>query len=106
MEESPLPMFCDLAASIVPGLPVNMCLALHARAVIELIPRLSIFPTMFRLHVVPFFEHYWERRTVTDPQAFSNPDALRERIKATRTLNVDSRLRMILVAVADGVRLS
>jgi hypothetical protein len=106
LQESPLPMLCDLAASLLPETPADTCLALHARSVLELQPRLSIFVTMFRLHVVPFFEEYWRSRAISDPQAFLDPARLGAAVRATGHLEIAARLNAILSAVARDLRLS
>ena len=63
-------------------------------------------PTMFRLHVIPFFEEYWLRRSVDGSTDFPNPEALRVRFEATRALTGESRLRNILLAVAEELKQS
>jgi hypothetical protein len=100
--ESSLPVLCDLAASVVPGLPVNTCLALHMRAALELELRLAIFETMFRRHVVPFFEQFWRGRILADPAAFPDAASLQNRIDAAQRLAGKDRVRAILLAVAEA----
>jgi hypothetical protein len=106
LQESPLPTLCDLAASLIPDTPADTCLALHARAVPELTPRLSIFPAMYRLHVVPFFEDYWRSRAVSEPQAFIDPARLDAAVRATEYLEIAARPKAILSAIARDLRLS
>jgi hypothetical protein len=105
-QESPLPMLCDLAASVIPATPADTCLALHARALPELQPRLSTFPTMYRLHVVPFFEDYWRSRVASEPQAFIDPPRMEAAVIATRHLDIATRPRAVLTVVARELRLS
>jgi Domain of unknown function (DUF4365) len=104
--ESPLPMLCDLAASLIPGEPADTCLALHARAFSELQPRLSTFPTMYRLHVVPFFEDYWRSRVASEPQAFIDPARMDAAVRATNHLDIATRPRAVLTVVARELILS
>lgn len=106
LQESPLPMLCDLTESLIPETPADTCLALHARAVPELQTRLSIFPTMYRLHVVPFFEDYWRSRAATDAQAFIDPKRVEAAVSATNQLEIAARPRAVLSAVARDLRLS
>jgi len=101
--ESPLPMLCDLAATVLPQLPTKTSLALQTRAVFELEPRLSIFPTMYRRHIVPFFEQYWRRRALAEPASFPDPAALLSRIRAAEDLGGKARIRAVLLAVAEGL---
>jgi hypothetical protein len=99
-------MLCDLAASLVPGTPADTCLALHARAFSELQPRLSTFPTMYRLHVVPFFEDYWRSRVVSEPQAFIDPVRMEAALTETGHLDMATRPRAVLTGVARELILS
>jgi len=70
----------------------------------ELKPRLSIFPTMYRLHVVPFFQDYWVTRLAEDAEAFNTPvDAA----FALRAIGSDADApKAILLVVARHLRLS
>ncbi|HKR64220.1 MAG TPA: DUF4365 domain-containing protein, partial [Thermoanaerobaculia bacterium] len=103
IQESPLGMLCDLAVSVLPGTAPADALALHARAVAELKPRLSIFPTMYRLHVVPFFRDYWVACVAEHPQAFNAPGGMAAALGAIT--NDDDAPRAMLLVVANHLRL-
>jgi hypothetical protein len=103
IQESPLEMLCDLAASVIPGTAPADALALHAQAVSELKPRLSIFPTMYRHHVVPFFRDYWLARVAEDLQAFNGPETAAVALRAIP--NGSDAPRAMLLEVARHLRL-
>lgn len=102
--ESPISMMSDLAASLLPGTRLLDALALQARAEPQLTPRLSVFPTMFRLHVVPFFREWWQARSVADPLAFEAPEDL---TTSLRSIGHDAAApKIILRTVARHIRFS
>jgi hypothetical protein len=103
IQESPLGMLCDLAVSVIPGTAPADALALHARAVSELKPRLSIFPTMYRHHVVPFFRDYWLARVAEDLPAFNAPETAAAALRAIP--NGADAPRAMLLEVACHLRL-
>ena len=103
-QESPLGLLCDLAASMIPGTSVADAVALHARAVSELTPRLGKFSTMHRLHVVPFFRDYWAECIAEHPDAFNAPETAAAALRAT--LNERDAPRAILLVIARHLRLS
>jgi len=105
-ETSPVAMLSDLSISVIPGVPVDVCLASHARALPGLQARLSVFPTMYRLQVVPFFREFWRRRVAEEPAAFSDSSAVLDGIAATDAAQMNDRPRRILLAVAQGIRLT
>ncbi|MFA6958692.1 MAG: DUF4365 domain-containing protein [Thermoanaerobaculia bacterium] len=75
--ESPVRLLCDLCESVLPGVPVNVSLALQATAVPQLTYRLALYQTMFRLHVAPFFRNAWLRLIDAVPEEFTQPEELR-----------------------------
>jgi hypothetical protein len=103
--ESPLPLLCDIAASLFPDTPADVCLALHARAHAEVQPRLSTYSTMYRLHIVPFFERFWQDRVVTDPGSFMDAGELQRELDAAIDRDPVTRPRDVLLTVARAVRL-
>jgi tetratricopeptide (TPR) repeat protein len=106
LSESPLGLLCDLASSVLPHTPAEVCVALHARALGEVHPRLSIYPTMYRLHVTPFFERFWRERLATDPGSFTHAEELARDLDAVSAHDAVGRPRSILLAVARAVRLT
>jgi hypothetical protein len=103
---SPLPMLCDLAASIIPGLNIETALALHTRALAEILPRLSAYTTMHRLHVAPFFQYYWRARVSSVPCAFADQAALTAALEATADVPIVDAPRAVLLAVARSLGLA
>jgi|GEM_PF-2989741 len=72
----------------------------------ELQPRLSTFPTMYRLHVVPFFEDYWRSRLASEPQAFIDSVRTEGAIIATKYLDIAMRPKAGVAIVARELILS
>ncbi|MDQ3279798.1 MAG: DUF4365 domain-containing protein [Acidobacteriota bacterium] len=103
IQESPIDTLCDLAASVIPGTAPADALALHAGLVVELKRRLSIFETMYRLHVVPFFRDYWIARVADEPQAFDRPEAASVALRMVPP-GIDAPREMI-IEVARHLRL-
>ena len=102
--ESPLRMLCDLCESILPDTAVDDALVFQDHAEQQLTPRLSTFPTMFRLHVAPFFRNIWLNRIASDSAAFTKLDELRAFLSS---LAIDvATPRSTLLAVARHVRFS
>jgi len=102
--ESPVGMLSDLAMSLLPETSVLDALALQSRAEPQLTRRLSVFPTMFRLHVVPFFRGWWQERATHEPSAFDAPADLAKSLGSIG--HVPAAPKMILRTVARHVRLS
>ncbi|HUQ42379.1 MAG TPA: hypothetical protein VM052_07750, partial [Candidatus Limnocylindrales bacterium] len=100
---SPLPALCEVCKSVLPGIDAKAALAAHSRALSGVQARLSVFPTMYRMHVVPFFAETWERRIAREPAAFLDPADVHAAIANSTILPVIDRPRAILLAIARGL---
>lgn len=104
VSESPIAMLCDIALSVLPDTPTDEALALQARAEAQLTPRLSVFPTMFRLHAIPFFRDFWIHRLAVDWDSFIDAEKLSAELKAVS--DHASAPKTILQRVAYALRMA
>ena len=61
---------------------------------------------MYRLHVIPFFEDYWQSRNASEPQAFIDPVRMDDALRRTQHLDLATRPKAVLTVVARELVLS